>query len=55
MLDISMYDRPKWDLDVLQKLGVSACKADPTVGPQLYPQKDRFYIPVPLFGVYAIK
>ena len=55
MLDISIYDRPQWDLDVLQKLGVSSCEADPTVGPRLYPQKDRFYIPVPLFGVYAIK
>ena len=55
MLDISLYDRPQWDLEVLQKLGVSSCEADPTVGPRLYSQKDRFYIPVPLFGVYAIK
>lgn len=55
MLDISLYDRPQWDLDVLRKLGVSSCEADLTVRSRLYPQKDKFFIPAPLFGVYAIK
>ena len=55
MLDISLYDRPQWDLDVLQKLGMSSCKADLTVRLRLYPMKDKFFIPAPLFGVYAVK
>ena len=55
MLDISLYDRPQWDLEILKKLRVSSCKADVTVRSRLYPIKDKFYIPAPLFGIYAIK
>ena len=55
MLDISLYDRPQWDLDVLRKLGVASCEADLTVRSRLYPQKDKFFIPAPLFEVYAVK
>ena len=55
MLDISIFDRPRWDLDILQKLGVSVCSADTTVGRRLYPKKDKFYDPAPLFGIVAVK
>ena len=55
MLDISIFDRPRWDLDILRKLGVSACSADTTVGRRLYPKKDKFYDPAPLFGIVAVK
>lgn len=55
MLDVSLWDRPQWDLDVLEKLGAASCKADRTVWERLYPQKDQFYMPVSLFGVCAIK
>ena len=55
MLDISIFDRPRWDLDVLQKLGASACSADTTAGRRLYPKKDKFYDPAPLFGIVAVK
>jgi len=40
---------------VLQKLGASTCSADTTVGLRLYPQKDKFYAPAPLFGIIAVK
>ena len=53
--DISIFDRPRWDLDILQKLGVSVCSADTTVGRRLYPKKDKFYDPAPLFGIVAVK
>ena len=55
MLDISLYDRPQWDLEVLRKLSVSSCVADLTLISRLYPQKDKFFIPAPLFGIYAVK
>ena len=55
MLDISLCQRPQWDLEVLQKLGASTCSADTTVGLRLYPQKDKFYAPAPLFGIIAVK
>jgi len=55
MLDISLYDRPEWDLAVLRETGVSFCEADRSAGSRLYLQKDKFYIPVPLFGVCAVK
>ena len=55
MLDVSLYDRPQWDLEVLQKLGVTSCEAALTVRPRLYPIKDEFFIPEPLFGVYTVK
>lgn len=55
MLDISIFDRPRWDLELLQKLGASACSADTTVGRRLYPKKDKFYDPAPLFGIVAVK
>ena len=55
MLDISIFDRPCWDLDILRKLGASACSADTTVGRRLYPKKDKFYDPAPLFGIVAVK
>ena len=55
MLDISAYDRPRWDIDVLLKLGARSCTADTTVGQRLYPKKDKFYAPAPFFGVLARK
>ena len=55
MLDISAYDRPRWDIEVLLKLGASSCTGDTTVGKRLYPKKDRFYAPAPFFGVLARK
>lgn len=55
MLDISLRNRPRWDLDVLQKLGASACSADTTVGRRLYSQKDKFYAPAPMFSIIAVK
>jgi len=55
MLDISMYDRPRWDLEILQRLGAKNCTADISVGSRLYAQKDRFYAPAPFFGVFARK
>ena len=55
MLDISLYERPAWDVELLQQLGVAHCECDRTVWERLYPYKDQFFIPAPLFGVYAVK
>ena len=55
MLDISIYDRPRWDMAVLQKFGVRFCETDTTVGPRLYAQKDKFFAAAPFFGVFAVK
>lgn len=55
MLDISLYQRPTWDLELLQGLGNCTCCVDTTVGDRLYNKEDIFYIPVPMFCVKAIK
>lgn len=55
MLDISLYDRPAWDEAVLEQLGAKAISIDKTVGSRIYAQEDDFYIPAPMFGVFATK
>lgn len=55
MLDISCYERPQWDLEILQQLQCSSVTADLQVGTKIYSQQDNFYIPVPMFCIKAKK
>lgn len=55
MLEISICDRPAWDIDMLKKLGNCSCTVDKTVGERIYAEQDIFYIPVPMFCIKAIK
>lgn len=55
MLDVSLYDRPAWDEALLKKLGAHAVSIDKAVGSRIYPHEDDFYIPAPMFGVFATK
>ena len=55
MLSISSFNRPVWDLEVLQALGFSDVRSDTSVGDRIYATKDDFYMPDRMFGVYAVK
>jgi len=55
MLEISSFQRPRWDTELLNTLGVTSVTVDPTVGPRIYNEEDEFYIPVPMFLVKAVK
>ena len=55
MLDISGYCRPAWDRNCLEHIGMQDVEVDPLVGARIYVEKDRFYIPNPMFRVKAWK
>lgn len=55
MLDVSLYTRPAWDEIILKQLGASEVSVDTTVGSRIYAAEDDFYIPAPMFGVFAKK
>lgn len=54
MLEVSLYDRPKWDLQVLENLGLEVT-ADLEINSRIYPHKDWFYSPAPIFLIKARK
>lgn len=54
MLDVSLYNRPNWDMKLLTELEAE-CQVDLEVGKRIYKEEDIFFIPVPMFGIYAIK
>jgi len=54
MLEVSLYARPAWDVEVLQALGTQVT-VDLNVNARIYPKKDWFYSPAPIFFVKAIK
>ncbi|WP_026511158.1 class I SAM-dependent methyltransferase [Butyrivibrio sp. LC3010] len=55
MLSISSFDRPKWDVEVMEKLGFSEVMTDISVGDRIYATKDEFYMPDRMFGIYGLK
>lgn len=55
MLEISLQNRPSWDIQVLKELGIIHTEVDLNVGKRIYLEKDEFYIPTPLFGIKAFK
>ena len=55
MLDISLFERPRWDLEILKALGSCSCSVDQSVGDRIYAEQDIFYIPVPMFCIKAVK
>ncbi|MFV0527785.1 MAG: class I SAM-dependent methyltransferase [Lachnospiraceae bacterium] len=55
MLEISGLERPVWDMQMLKSLGCQECEVDTAVGSRVYKEEDQFYIPVPMFGIRAIK
>lgn len=55
MLDISVCDRPAWDEAALLKAGARSVSIDKSVGSRIYPHEDDFYIPAPMFGIFATK
>ena len=54
MLEVSLYERPAWDVALLTSLGTE-CTVDLEVNERIYPQKDWFYSPAPIFFVRAVK
>lgn len=54
MLEVSLYERPAWDLALLESLGLEA-SADLEINSRIYPQKDWFYSPAPIFLIKAVK
>ncbi len=55
LLDISAENRPAWDMAVLKENGCEDCNVDIHVGEKIYDRQDEFYIPVPMFGIKAVK
>ena len=51
MLEISLFERPRWDLEILKALGSCSCSVDQSVGDRIYAEQDIFYIPVPMFCI----
>lgn len=54
MLEVSAYNRPAWDMELLQNLGAS-CSVDQEINDRIYPKQDWFYSPAPIFLIKAIK
>ena len=54
-LEISLFERPRWDLEILKALGSCSCSVDQSVGDRIYAEQDIFYIPVPMFCIKAVK
>ena len=48
-LPISSFLRPAWDVDTLGRLGMEEMGLDLGISRRLYPVKDEFYNPTPLF------
>jgi SAM-dependent methyltransferase len=55
MLNVSTYDRPEWDIEVLKQIGFKDVRADRTAGDRLYAEKDQFYMPDRMFSIRAVK
>lgn len=55
MLDISLYNRPLWDQQVLAELNCSHLEINTSISDTIYKEYDNFYVPVPMFCVKAIK
>ena len=55
MLEVSLFERPRWDLEILKALGSCSCSVDQSVGDRIYAEQDIFYIPVPMFCIKAVK
>lgn len=54
-LPISSYSRPAWDLEFLGHLEMKEFSIDLGISKRLYPVKDEFYNPTPLFLICAKK
>lgn len=55
MLEVSLYERPEWDVRLLEEIGVQAVTVDREIGSRIYNTEDDFYISVPMFGIFAKK
>ena len=53
-LRISTHNRPRWDVELLEKLGLKV-KSDEDIAPLVQKDKKLDYDLVPLFGIYALK
>lgn len=55
MLNVSTYDRPQWDEEVLKHIGFKEIRVDLTAGDRLYKERDQFYMPDRMFSIRAVK
>lgn len=53
-LRISTHNRPNWDIELLEKLGLKV-NCDFDIAPLVHKSKNLDYDTVPLFGIYAVK
>jgi len=54
-LEISQYDRPSWDVQLLSGLGLINVQTDCHVSDRVYYVKDEYYNPTPMFAIYGHK
>ncbi len=54
-LSISFQSRPAWDMETLGALGAEKITVDFKVGKRMYPEKDIFYNPTPIFTLAVYK
>ncbi len=55
MLPITNFERPNWDYQILKSLGVKEIKINERIGTEIYREKDQFYIPDSMFGIFVRK
>lgn len=55
MLEISGFNRPEWDRNIVEQLPITTCTIDKTVGDRIYKDEDQFYITAPMFCIKIIK
>lgn len=55
MLEVSLYERPEWDMRLLKDIGVQAVTVDREISSRIYNAEDDFYISAPMFGIFAKK
>ena len=53
-LRISTHNRPRWDIELLETLGLKVT-FDEDIAPRVHQDKNLEYDSVPLFGIYAVK
>lgn len=53
-LRISTHNRPRWDIELLESLGLKV-KYDEDIAPLVHKDKKLDYDSVPLFAIYAVK
>lgn len=54
-LPLSREQRPRWDLNALERIGFSHCRCDREISGRVFVTRDASFNPVPMFALSALK